>query len=368
MKNKRALVPFLLAGAFALGCDENAGGGLDAGSDPTMDGGGGGHENGGGDRDGGGGDRDGGGDDCASRAEAFCRRFEECDANKFVGFFENMSICVEVQTEACESPDAPQLVDPAACAAAQAERCEALPGLGAPDELPAACQPIPGPVERDGACGSTEQCGLEEGTRLYCRGATNPICEDGNCYPPAPESSSCTLGAFDPCDTMAGYACLHRFEHRDDMGSVDWSQRRCLRVQRGGAGDPCFDDTERQCASGLVCINERCMPVLGEGAACSPNASLCDPRQDLVCVLREGDTTHTCTRRSIFVQVGAEAGMVDGVLQRCSAYAIPSPTTPPRCELRRRLGETCSATLMNCWPGLVCEDGICQEPEPASCD
>lgn len=358
-----------LSGVLAAGCDEpmNGGdGGTQTGTDgstSTQDGG---TTT---DTDGGGDDTDGGTTptgDCASQATAFCTRYEECDSNRFIGAYENMSICVEVTTAACETPSAaaPRPTDPATCAAARAGSCAAI--LGFAGEMPAACLPGPGDRNRDQACGYDSQCGMEGDARLYCRGVTNPACEDGNCYQPTFNGSSCNDSVFDPCDTLAGYSCVHSFAQREMMGTPAWNQQKCEMVQYGAAGADCFEDTEKQCGFGLICMNETCMPTAPEGATCNPSASLCET--GLACIIRDDESSERCTRTSIFVQVGAESGTVDGIRQDCSAYAIPSTESPPRCELRRRLDETCSASRSNCWPGLECRGGTCQEPDPATCD
>lgn len=365
-----------LSGLLAVACDEPMVAN-DASTDPMMDGGGGGGGNqdggggGGGDEDGGGG---GGDDDCASRASAYCARFQECNPNGFIGAFENMSICVEVQTEACENPSpyAAQPSDPAGCAAAQAAGCDAFfPGE---IELPAACRPAPGPVGRDGDCGSDGQCGMEGTTRLYCRNATNPVCEDGSCFPPTPANSSCSVSSFDPCDTYAGFACVNSWEARDMMGTPGWIQRRCRQIEYGGHRADCMENTEKQCAIGYRCHEgfRRCEAVLGQDDPCDPDHPLCDERLGLKCewVDADGGGAHLCVSTSIFVPAGAMHGPnQDGVEQKCSAYALPSSDTPPVCVLRKRLGEGCNDSPDNCWPGLECRAGMCQEPEPAgACD
>lgn len=360
-----------LSGLLAIACDEpmttpdggrrqmDAGGG-GGGGGGDYDGGGGG---GGGDQDGGG---NGGDDDCASRAAAYCSRFEECNPNGFIGAFENMDICIEVQTEACENPSPWNFepVDRAACEAAQAEGCDAFfPGVGG---LPAACAPAPGPVTRDGSCGLDAQCGTENGTRLYCRGVQNPVCEDGNCYPPTPAGSQCNASRFDPCDTYAGYACVRPF---DEMSA----NTRCLEVEYGELNAPCARGTEKQCAAGYRCHEglKQCKPAVGEGLTCDPDHPLCDERFGLECRWVEadpgtgGDGGYLCMPTEIFVPVGAMFGPnQDGVNQKCSAYALPSSSNPPQCVLRVRLGGPCTETPDNCWPGLECRAGTCQKPEP----
>lgn len=370
----RSLVACALAmsGLLAVACDEPTTG-TDGGPNPMMDGGPGpGTDGGPGTDSGPTPDTDGGPTpgDCAGRASAYCDRFEECNPNGFIGAYENMDICVEVVTDACENPDplAPQPADPAACAATQAGSCDAfLVGFA---EINPACLPAPGSVGEGEDCYSQGECGTHtDGRRLYCRGTT--ACNKA-CYPAQYTSSTrgaCT-GALGSCDTYAGFECVDNFD--EDLG-VDPSDGAvtCLEVERGGTGADCYPGSDRQCATGFVCHvpSKMCMAALGVNAACNPAAGqdLCDARLGLSCTDVEG--VDLCRRSSIFVQVGAESGTVDGVTQNCSAYALPSTETPPRCELRRRLDETCSATRANCWPGLTCESGTCQEPEPgAACD
>lgn len=366
----RSLVACALAmsGLLAVACDETTPG-TDAGPNPMEDSGPG--IDGGPETDSGPTPETDGGptpSDCDARATNLCSQHAACDMNSFIGRYENMAICVEVETQACETPNplAPPPSDPAGCAAAQASGCDAFISFGS--DLPAACIPAPGPVERDGDCGYHSQCGTEGGTRLYCRSVTDPLCEDGSCFPPTPAGSSCNDTTFDPCDTYSGYACVHAYSAREMMGTPAWNQQRCAMIERGGAGADCFADTEKQCAAGFTCIEGECMAVIGEGMTCNQAASLCDTRLGLACVVRDGESTPRCTRGAIFVQVGAESGLVDGVTQNCSAYALPSTETPPLCELRRRLGETCSASRANCWPGLTCESGTCEEPDATTCD
>src|SRR5690606_1007371 len=142
-------------------CDEPMVAG-DASTDPMMDGGGG----GGGDDGGGGGNDDGGGTtpggDCASEATAFCQRYQECNPDGFIAAFENMSICVEVRTEACETATPISLTnglaDEDACQADQIASCDGLLGRV---PAPAACTPLPGEVTAvEGACFTDAQCGV----------------------------------------------------------------------------------------------------------------------------------------------------------------------------------------------------------------
>jgi hypothetical protein len=147
---------------------------------------------------------------------------------------------------------------------------------------------------------------------------------------------------------------------------------QCQLVTYGLANDDCYPATNLTCASGLICDvpTKTCQPVIGESAPCDPARSLCDTRLGLACLDNDADGNFECAGID-FVNVGAQCGTFteDGetVTRLCSTYALCTGGPPTVCELRRRLDETCTTSPDNCFPGLVCEGGVCVEPT-LTCD
>ncbi len=343
-------------------------GGTDGG---TTDDGGGGGEDGGGSVDGG-----GGGASCATQATGYCTQYSSCSPELFIAAYEDMATCVEVQTASCESagtiPMTNGVADAAACLAARMASCDAfLNPVG-----PASCLPLPGDVAQNGDCGIDAQCAMGTNSdgapvRLYCYGATSLLCLDGSCAAPdramsgRNTCSNSTTGR-DNCDVLAGFACAAEFD-MTTTDHLDARGRTCLMVQYGTAGADCAPGSDHLCASGFTChaATSHCMAVLSAGSACDPAASLCDTRRGHHCG-DDGHGNNVCLTAS-FVHIGAQCGLVDGVTQTCSAYALCSSATPSVCEARRTLGATCTATPDNCRFGLTCMGGTCQAPTPGTC-
>lgn len=353
------------------GCD-NGGGTTDVDSSVGNTDGGGVETDGGGvvPGDGGG----GGGATCAQQATSYCTQFETCSPALFIGSWESSAICIEEYTRSCGAtgtiPMTNGVVDPAACLAARMGSCNAFLDPVTPD----ACAPLAGDVAQNGDCGIDSQCAMGTNSdgvavRLYCYGATSLMCMDGVCAAPDRPMSgrnTCRNATTfrDNCDTLAGYQCVADFDA--DTGVVP-EGTRCLEVQYGASGAGCYPGSDRQCASGFACqtATKRCMAVLGVGATCDTAASLCDTRLGLTCA-DDGDGNDVCTAPA-YVRVGAQCGLVDGVTQLCSAYALCNTDTPSVCVVRRARGETCTATPNNCRLGLACEGGTCMDPDPATC-
>jgi hypothetical protein len=347
--------------------------GTDAGTggvDANVDAGGGGGDGGPGV------DSGGGGASCASQATSYCARFAECSPELFIASFEDMPTCVEVQTAACADtggiPMTNGVVDQAGCITARTAGCAAF----LDPVLPAACLPAPGDVAQNGECGVDAQCanGTDSdghATRLYCYGATSIACMDGVCAAPDQAMSgrnTCMNSTTfrDNCDTVGGFFCTAEFDP-DTANHLNPDGNTCLERVYGTAGDDCAPGSDHVCAGGFACHagTSTCMAVLAEGSACDPLASLCDARLGQYCG-DDGDGNNVCLGPS-YVHIGAQCGVVDGVMQTCSAYAICNSATPTVCEARRVLGATCTATPDNCRVGLVCMGGTCQEPDPVTC-
>lgn len=374
-------------GVALVGCDDGPVTGTDSGmtsmdSGMTTGDGGGGGDDGGGGTDGG-----GGGGDCASDANAYCARFLECDPVGFVAAFEDETICRRVVAATCDAPAviplSNGLTDEAACDAAQVADCDGFFSSRFPP-IDAACVPLPGEVVvSEGACFTDLQCGMRDvgGTprRTYCRPLSSggsflygtAECPRGQCIASKSEGATCNpanQGTSEFCDRFAGQTCLLQFDA--DTGTTGTNQ--CRTVQYGGAGDPCFAGTERQCASGFECDAEAktCMAALQADQACIPTRNLCDHRRALSCLDQGSGNVCVAPR---FVGVGAQCGTVTvggrTEMRMCSAYArCDTAASTPVCVALRALDETCTLSPDNCEPGLECDStsNHCQVPEPST--
>lgn len=367
----------LCAGALLAmaGCNTPAAE-TDAGSNPGTDGGT--TVDSGPGTDGGGGGTDGGssGPTCAEQASAQCTQFSTCSAQLFIAAYEDMATCLEVLTAGCSAtgtvPMTHGATNPAACLAARMASCDAY----LDPVSPAACAPLPGDIAQNGDCGLDAQCAMGTNSngaavRLYCYGATSLVCMDGTCDAPdramtgRNTCSNSTTGR-DNCDVLAGFACVAEFDSMTTT-HLDARGRTCLSVAHGTAGADCAVGSDHQCASGFAChaATSHCMAVLAAGSACDPTASLCDTRRGNFCG-PDMDGHNVCQTLS-YVHVGAQCGLVSGVMQSCSAYALCNTASPSVCAARRTLGQTCTATPDNCRVALSCMGGTCAAPTPPTC-
>lgn len=364
--------------------NDTGGTGNDSGG-TGNDSGGTGNDSGGTGNDSGGTGNDSGGTtgvDCAAIANASCSRFLACAPQQFQLQYESEAICREIQTAACmlgvgaNIPDTNGVMDQAACTAALNASCDSFfENRPAYVAFPA-CKPRPGRRALNDRCGVDNQCGTGmnsqgQTVQLYCFGTPLPTvaCNNGNCSPPDRAMSgrntcrNSTTGR-DLCDLWNGYQCVNDFRAEFDAGL---SGTQCQLVTYGGAGAECLANSTKQCLTGFVCgTNRRCQAVLGMGATCMPNADLCDTRLGLRC-LQDQNGQNTCLPPAV-VRVGAQCNItVQGRMQVCSNVAICNMATPRVCELRKRLGEPCTAQPDNCFPGLTCRNGMCAAPMPPTC-
>ena len=300
--------------------------------------------------------------DCNAEAESYCTAFEACAANRFIGQWENQEICRAERAKSCSSGAALDgtngVEDEAGCAAARTS----CAGILNPASIFDACKPKPGDFADQTECIAAEQC-----ANLNCYRPPGEYACPGTCDSPFEAGQQCDQSSLYLCDYANGAQCLFTVETVDNMDTVIMNTT-CEYIVYGGAGAKCYASTNLQCKSGFECSNQThtCVNAIAAGAPCAPTDSLCDTDLELSCQVND-DGIDVCTP-PVFVKDGAQCGLVDGAMQLCSAYALCNTEDTTVCVLRKREGETCTATpIDNCYPGLSCKGGTCQVGDPPDC-
>jgi hypothetical protein len=279
--------------------------------------------------------------------------------------YENASICTTVLTQQCMDSQAAGdtgSADPAACAAAIAT-CDAYFALVQDINVPPACR------KKDGSGGNQAPCRFDSQCQahFYCYATDSthptPLCQ-GTCL------MGGTTCSFDhDCDLEANQRCVATFQ----AGSPPTSDANmvCQTVTYGAQGAACVANTNQQCQDGLGCDgNNKCQTLLATGASCDgANSTLCDTRKGDSCRADPNNpASQICTALAV-VNVGAQCGTfgVPPTTQLCSSYAICTGTGTMTCAARVTMGQPCTASPNNCYPGLTCTGGTCQQGTPPMC-
>lgn len=133
---------------------------------------------------------------------------------------------------------------------------------------------------------------------------------------------------------------------------------------RSKLGEPCDDLIEFRCESPLLCASKTCVKPAGEGEDC-PSLVECDYfGKDLLC----DDATKKC-KKAVRARVGEACGVVSGSLVLCETTAFCPNTggASDTCQLKKKLGESCSEDTDQCLIGLFCREGTCTKLDKTSC-
>ena len=299
-----------------------------------------------------GGDRDGGvtaSEACSAMASALCAKLEACAPLAVTILFGDMPACMDVAKTACNG--SLQAAQTAATPGRfmtcsrdlQAAQCASVLS----HDPPPSCRPQGGTVGNGMACGDDWQCASGR-----CAIPSNATC--GVCASLAPAGGACPNDTDDEC--AFGLVCA------DNL----------LCVAPGQAGASC--DANHPCASPLVCAGA----TMTAQGTCAIGGALGDAcTSDQGCSFLDGlwcnrAPTRACAKIAA-VDPGMRCGFVDmmdfvlckggGAGGGCVVTPGTAMGTCPRLGMP---GDTCSATA-RCKVGAVCVNGLCTVREPASC-
>jgi hypothetical protein len=230
-----------------------------------------------------------------------------------------------------------------------------------PSELYAACATVfTGTVALNGDCFDSSECApalfcdLSTTCPGHCKtriAAGQPA--TGDCAPGAyPYAGACArfIPRGEPCTAVAPSTDPRQCE----PGSRCSDQHRCVSAELQTLNQPCGTGT-LDCAEGLQCVNDVCVPLADVGATCSTTVSC---RGDLICT-----TANVCAARG---DVGASCA--SGTECRPSLFcALPNGDRAGLCASDRLVGQQCTFDGDECAGGLFCtasagQSGLCQSP------
>lgn len=246
----------------------------------------------------------------------------------------------------------------------EAPRCD--DGLGCSVDRCVPVSPIgtPCPDGGDGVCTEPLQCGSRLGGPAGCFTAAvacadgcpaGSVCRDGECV----VDGRCDRSGATPQPCGEGHYCV----------ALGGGAVSC--IASGARDGMCRLDQSVPCDDGLICALERCVPLLGDGAACPriPGRSgvcgpglACSPPGGCVpgspsCAWPEGSNLDGTCRAS------APAGTLHGDCRRspdggarCEGALSCEPSTL-RCAAVVSPGERCEALTRLCPAGTVCAFG-----------
>src|SRR4051812_22828922 len=238
---------------------------------------------------------------CAHFSEIFCDALNTC-ASLFVQVSYGDGATCRARTKLSCMTDQSVTginrtpVNVAACAdAAKTASCEDLLA----NDLPAACDPVPGPTVDGRGCGSSLQC-----MSTHCeKGNTN--C--GTCAPRQAANGNCTVD--EGC--IKGLVCANQ---------------KCVFPR--DLGNDC--DLNNPCRSSLYCDknSRKCAARVGAGSPCGSDGNACDIVQGVACGLPLA--APTCQPVAV-AKGGQPCGLVNGTptlcveLNTCTAGVCPAP-------------------------------------------
>lgn len=223
-----------------------------------------------------------------------------------------------------------------------------------PSELYAACATVfTGTVALNGDCFDSSECS----PALFCDLTTT--CP-GHCKTRIaagqPATGDCAPGAYPYAGTCTAF--IPRGEScsagQCEPGSRCSDQHLCVSAELQTLNQPCGTGT-LDCAEGLQCVNDVCVPLADVGATCSATLSC---RGDLICT-----TANVCAARG---DVGSACA--SGTECRPSLFcALPNGSSAGLCTSDRLVGQQCTFDGDECASGLFCtasagQSGVCQSP------
>jgi hypothetical protein len=297
----------------------------------------------------GGGGTDGGTvtvDQACERDEAsYCGKFEACAVFALQTLYGDAATCKARDRLWCKASlgvqDTSQTPEGiATCAdAVDAQSCDDF-NAGV---LPDVCKPKPGPRAAGVACSSGLQC-----ESLSCKASPNSTCRV--CTARMPNGSACTVSS--------------------DCESGRCSQKKC--VPQVGEGAACASGVS-VCDFSAICLNAVCVKVLKPGAACDPMADACDSgNYGAMC----DPQSRTCKAVRKVVGAGQPCGDLPEGPTDCSAFGTCALTDPSAtvgtCIAALPDGAPCDALsgYDQCFWPASCQNGTCKvqfSTSPAGC-
>jgi hypothetical protein len=269
---------------------------------------------------------------CAHFSEIFCDALDTCATFFVQVWYGDDSTCRARTKLSCMSDQSlsginrtPQNIVTCADAAKTATCDDLLAG-----NLPAACDPVPGPTVNGRGCGSSLQC-----MSGHCEKGSESC---GTCAPRQPANGNCTVD--EGC--IKGLVCANQ---------------KCVFPR--DLGNDC--DPNNPCRSTLYCdkSTRKCAMPVGAGAACGSDGNACDLLQGVACSVT--GNPQTCQTVGV-AKAGQPCGIVSGTPTLCVELNLCSGVCPaPAAD-----GTTCTDAI-HCVPPATCVSGLCRLPSVANC-
>ncbi len=271
---------------------------------------------------------------CDAWAARYCARLATCAPTSVEVDYGDVGRCISRNRPACASA----LVAPGNGRTPESLlRCARSYDAASCDDVvvgrpPEACR-VPGHLPAGAACGDDAQCA---GAASHCRLAGDEVC--GTCAPLGEAGSDCDSDR----DCASGLVCYFT----------------CMPPV--ALGEAC-DGMTRQCPQTLVCFDYVCSASASLGAPCEPRADRCDHDHEMFC-----DPIARACVHYVAVDPGSACGA--GTVCRGGSCSPEGTGDKSTCVANAKDGAPCDASLgPSCTAPARCVAGFCKMPDAAKC-